>query len=113
VIETFPGAVAERIGFVGNYKQTPERCLEAAEGYLREQDIALDFNKEVRTFCVEYRTPPNDPDGADAFLCLVTAICFREGLAEWHTGDGAAEQVDEEGCIVTPMKLASKQRGLK
>jgi hypothetical protein len=56
VIETYPGAVATRIGFVGNYKQTPECCLEAAERYLREQDITLDFNKEVRASCVGYRT---------------------------------------------------------
>lgn len=107
VIETYPAAIAAAVGFKGNYKQEPECCLDAAEGYLREQGITLELNREVRRFCLEYRTPPNDPDGADAFLCLVAAICFREGLAEWHKGDATAKQLDEEGCIVTPVKLSS------
>lgn len=105
VIETYPGAVAAAVGFGGNYKQEPGCCLVAAEGYLREQGITLDFNEKVRSFCVEYRTHLNDPDGADAFLCLVAAICFREGLAKWHKGDATAQQLDEEGSIVTPAKL--------
>jgi hypothetical protein len=107
VIETYPGAVAAAVGFTGSYKQKPECGLKAAEGYLREQGIFLDFNGEVRRFCIEYRSSQSDPDGADAFLCLVAAICFREGLAEWHTGGATAQQLDEEGCIVTPAKLSS------
>jgi hypothetical protein len=104
-IETYPGAVATWVGFHGNYKQDPTGCLETAEAYLRDQKITLDFHQEVRKFCLEYRTPPDDPDGADAFLCLVTAICFRERLVAWQTGAGTAMQLNEEGCIVTPMKL--------
>ena len=103
VIETYPGAVAAAVGFKGNYKQEPRRCLTAAEEYLHTQGIALDFDRDVRNFCLDYRTPPNDPDGADAFLCLVAAICGREGFAKWHTGDGSPQQLAEEGCIVTPM----------
>lgn len=107
VIETYPGAIARAVGFRRNYKQEPERCLAAAEEYLREQGITLVFNGEVRRFCLEYRTNENDPEGADAFLCLVTAICFREGLAEWHKGPAKAQQLDEEGCIVTPARHSS------
>lgn len=107
VIETYPGAVAAAVGFKGNYKQEPECCLKAAISYLQQQGIALDFDLEVQKFCLEYRTPPNDPDGADGFLCLVAAICFREGLAEWHRGDATAERLGEEGCIVTPVRLLS------
>jgi hypothetical protein len=107
VIETYPGAVAAAVGFEGNYKQKPECCLKAAMRYLHEQGISLDFDREVQKFCLAYRTPPNDPDGADAGLCLVAAISFREGLAEWHKGDARAERLGEEGCIITPVKLSS------
>lgn len=107
VIETYPRAIAAAVGFEGNYKQDPEGCLLAAERYLREQGITLDFNEEVRRFCLTYRTPRNDPDEADAFLCLVAAICFREGLTEWHKGAGSAQQLAEEGCIATPVKRSA------
>ena len=86
IIETYPGAVASCMGFPGSYKQQPASCLEAAARYLREHGIMLDFHADVRKFCLEYRTSKNDPDGTDAFLCLVTAICFREGLAETLRG---------------------------
>jgi hypothetical protein len=111
VIETYPGAVAMRVGFDGDYKQQPRCCLEAAEEYLRGYGIVLDFDRDVRKFCLEYRTPPDDPDGADAFLCLVTAICFRERLADWHKGGGTVQQLNEEGCIVTPTQLNSCRVG--
>jgi hypothetical protein len=111
VIETYPGAVATCVGFRGKYKQDPRGCLETAEAYLRYQKISLDFHPQVRKFCLEYRTPPDDPDGADAFLCLVTAICFRERLVAWQTGAGTALQLKEEGCIVTPMKLQAHPCG--
>jgi len=107
VIETYPGAIAKAIGFKGNYKQKPELCLEAAEDYLHARGIALEFDPGVRRFCLEYRTSRDDPDGADAFLCLVTAICFREGFAQWCQGDAAEHQLGEEGCIVAPAKLDS------
>jgi hypothetical protein len=110
VIETYPGAVARAVGFEGSYKQKPADCLEAAERYLLAHKINLDFDTEVRRFCLEYRTRGNDPDGADAFLCLVTAISFREGLSEWHGGSGNLEQLNEEGSIVTPRRIVANQR---
>src|SRR5207244_13068750 len=65
-----PAAVANRIGFKGNYKQEPEECLRQAERYLTAQGIKLDFSEPIRKFCLEYRTTgkskdDSDPDGAD------------------------------------------------
>jgi hypothetical protein len=80
VIETYPGAVARAIGFKGDYKKSPARCLEQGEEYLRARGINLDCDEDVRKFCLIYRTPKDDPDAADAFLCLLTAICFARTL---------------------------------
>jgi hypothetical protein len=106
VIETYPGAIAAAIGFKGNYKKDPELCLHAAEDYLHARGIKLEFDQGVRRFCLDYRTPKDDPDGADAFLCLLTAICFREGFVQWCHGDASRQQLGEEGCIVAPANLA-------
>lgn len=43
VIETYPGAVARAIGFKGDYKKTPEICLERGEQYL-QSSINLEFD---------------------------------------------------------------------
>lgn len=102
LLETYPRRIARQIGFHGSYKQEPEACLAVAERYLERRGVRLAFDPAVRRFCQQYRTGGNDPDGADAFLCLVTAICLREGLAE-----RCPPQVDrrirlEEGTIIVP-----------
>ena len=107
LFETYPSLVARRIGFRGSYKAEPVCCLSTAVSYLQQQGIQLDFATEVRQFCERYRTGPkrDDPDGADAFLCLVTAICFREGLADIEYGTANLAQRAEEGGIVAPRPI--------
>jgi hypothetical protein len=108
--ETYPSAVADRCGFKGSYKKEPEKCLQKAEAYLAANRITLDFAKPVRDFCLAYRTAGKsksdpDPDGADAFLCLVAAICFREGIVELCSGNAAQSVLAQEGCIIAPVRL--------
>jgi hypothetical protein len=107
VFETYPAAVAAAVGFAGSYKQQPQECLGRAERYLADQGISLAFDRSVRKFCVKYRTrgksrDDRDPDGADAFLCLVASICFREGMARLCDGDAGHQTLEEEGCIIAP-----------
>lgn len=104
LFETYPSLVARRIGFAGSYKTESVRCLQDAVAFLDRHGIKLDFAKEVRAFCETYRTGAkrDDPDGADAFLCLVAAISFREGLAEVVAGNATPSQLAEEGGIVAP-----------
>jgi hypothetical protein len=108
LFETYPSLVARRIGFAGSYKAEPVRCLNQALAFLQERGIKLDFAVEVRNFCETYRTGAqrDDPDGADAFLCLVAAICFQEGLTEIVSGNATPEQLAEEGGIVAPRLTA-------
>ncbi len=106
-IETYPGQVARSVGFDGSYKKNPEASMTKAETYLKQNGIKLSFDKGVRSFCVEYRTAgkgkgDTDPDGADAFLCLVAAICFREGIASLCCGSANTTVLDQEGCIIVP-----------
>ena len=105
VFETYPREVASRVGFTGSYKQCPGDCLEKAEKYLELNGIILDFDEEVRRFCQEYRTSGNDPDGADAFLCLVATIAFSEGLAEICDGGATLDILKQEGGIVVPKRF--------
>lgn len=105
--ETYPGRVARAVGFDGSYKKNPEASIAEAEVYLDRNGIVLDFDKDVRNFCIDYRTAgkgkgDSDPDGADAFLCLVAAICFREGLGELCCGAADISVLDQEGCIIVP-----------
>ncbi len=44
----------------------------------------------------------DDPDGVDAFLCLVTAIAFDIGDAEGLRGDATDDQIEQEGQIIAP-----------
>lgn len=101
VIETYPREVANRVGFSGSYKASPDACLSRAEQFLGELGIRIDFDARVRHFCQTYRTSGNDPDGADAFLCLVAAIACSEGMAE-ICGNAAQSVLSEEGAIVVP-----------
>ncbi len=102
LLETYPRSVARRIGFRGSYKQEPQACLAAAESYLERCGVRLAFDPAVRQFCQQYRTGGSDPDGADAFLCLVTAISLREGLAERCPPHVDRRIRLEEGTIIVP-----------
>jgi hypothetical protein len=104
LIETYPREVASRIGFSGSYKSAPDKCLSRAVQFLKKRGIRVDFDKEVRSFCETYRTSGKDPDGADAFLCLVTAIACSEGMAEVCDGQADDTVLREEGAIVVPTK---------
>jgi hypothetical protein len=103
LFETYPREVANRIGFAGSYKDRPQDCLEQAVKFLKAQGITLDFDGQVRHFCETYRTSGNDPDGADAFLCLVAAICFYEGMGELCSGGADAATLKEEAAIIVPV----------
>lgn len=102
--ETYPSFVANRIGFDGSYKSQPVECLNQAISFLQECGIKLNFDPDVKRFCEIYRTgsKKDDPDGADAFLCLVAAICFNEGLREIIGGDTPDSQLRNEGGIIVP-----------
>lgn len=116
LFETYPSLVARRVGFQGSYKKEPGRCIETALLYLARQGIRLDFAPEIRSFCESYRTggSQRDPDGSDAFLCLVAAICYRAGVAEVVYGDATPSQREEEGGIVAPLPILSgKRRGVE
>jgi hypothetical protein len=102
VVETYPRAVAQRIGHTGSYKAAPEKCMARAEAFLSERGIRLEFDVAVRRFCETYRTSGSDPDGADAFLCLVAAISCSEGLAEMCGGQATSAVLKEEGAVIVP-----------
>lgn len=106
IFETYPSYVARRVGFKGSYKGQPVDCLNTAVAFLAANGIRLDFDANVRRFCEVYRTgtKKDDPDGADAFLCLVAAICFNEGDREIVRGNASDEQLCQEGGIIVPTK---------
>jgi len=97
VMETYPRAVAARLGFIGSYKQQPLECFETAIAGLAQRGIELEIDSDVKNFCQTYTTGDQDHDGVDAFLCLMTAICFDQGAAEI-----CGEVVAEEGAIIAP-----------
>ena len=105
--ETYPSSVAKRIGFDGSYKTDSVRCLDHAVGYLSNQGIGLELDRDVRTFCESYRTGPkhDDPDGADAFLCLVAAIASQEGMVELCRGDADQAALKEEGAVISLLQV--------
>lgn len=102
IVETYPAQVSRSVGITGRYKRDPEASIVQAERYLRQIGISVDVDPAVRQFCVEYRTGSTDPDGADAFLCLVAAICFREGSVRRCSGPATTADLEQEGCIIVP-----------
>jgi hypothetical protein len=102
VFETYPRAVARRAGFAGSYKALPRDCMDHTIRFMSERGIRIDVDPGVRNFCETYRTAGNDPDGADAFLCLIAAICCAEGLAEL-CGHADAATLREEGAVIAPI----------
>ncbi len=105
--ETYPSSIGTRIGFQGSYKTDSVRCLGHAVEYLSNQGISLELDPEVRSFCETYRTGSkhHDPDGADAFLCLVAAIGFQEGMVELCRGNADQATLKEEGAIISPLQV--------
>ena len=101
-LEAYPGAAARSMGFRGAYKQQPGEVIEHACDWLAEQGVQLRIDDSVRLFCETYESGPNDHDGADAFLCLVTAIAFHEGLVSFLTDGAPQATLNQEGCIVVP-----------
>ena len=98
VMETYPRVVAARMGFEDSYKRKSVACLEASVEELSRRGIKLEFDSDVHQFCKTYTSSDRDHDGVDAFLCLVTAICFDQWQAEM-----CGEVVAEEGGIVVPI----------
>ncbi|QDT03794.1 Alpha/beta hydrolase family protein [Rubripirellula lacrimiformis] len=105
IFETYPREVANRIGFRGSYKSCPEACLEKALEYLQNRNIDLIFDSDIRHFCETYRTSSTDPDGADAFLCLVASICESEGISRLCRGTANASTLRQEGAIIVPAAI--------
>lgn len=107
--ETYPAAIARHCGFAGNYKKSPAACMAAACEFLAAQGISLTIDPSVRQFCLDYSTAgknadDRDPDGADALLCLVAAICFRENVVELCSGGAPPSVLADEGCIMAPRR---------
>lgn len=102
--ETYPGWVAKCIGFRGSYKQCPIPCMDAVLVFLKARGVTLYVDPLVRLFIEQYRTGADDPDGADSFLCLAAAMCFREGLAENATGNAPPARLAEEACVIGPCR---------
>ena len=103
VMETYPRVVAARMGFEDSYKRKPLACLEASVEELARREIELEFDSDVHQFCKTYTSGDRDHDGVDAFLCLITSICFDHGAAEL-CGQGDAE----EGAIIAPIVSETK-----
>lgn len=105
--ETYPSSVAKRIGFQGSYKTDSVRCLDHAVGYLSNQGIGLELDPEVRRFCETYCTGSkrDDPDGADAFLCLVASMASLEGIVELCGGNADQATLKEEGAVISPVQV--------
>lgn len=105
IFETYPRETARRVGFRGSYKSDPQTCLQQAVRYLKERGIELKFDRAVKEFCLNYRTGNNDPDAADAFLCLIAAICFDCGRADLCHGNASKKVLSQEGAIIVPQPL--------
>jgi hypothetical protein len=112
LIETYPAAIAKGIGFKGLYKRNPSSCFDETVKYLNLQGIQLEISPKFTNFIHSYRSRKNDPDGADAFLCLVLAIAYREGLYVRGIGKESEQAIEEEGVIIIPRVLANDSQNL-
>ena len=100
VVETYSAGVARVVGATRD--STPAKVVALVSGYLSRRGVALTVARPVARFITDYRTAGDDPDGLDAFLCLVTAIAYREGFAEAVTGGATPADVREEGVVFLP-----------
>jgi len=100
VVETYAAAVARAVG--ASRKATPAEVIALSLAYLARRGVELTVAEPVRQFVTDYRSAGDDPDGRDAFLCLVAAIAFREGFAEAVTGGASPAAVAEEGVVIVP-----------
>ena len=108
-VETYPAAVARAVGFKGRYKQEPVACMTKARNWLESAGVTIEINAAIRRFCEDYRSSPDDPDGADAFLCLVTAIAVAENKVTWLSNGVDTQILDQEGCIVVPQSESNRR----
>jgi len=100
VVETYSAGVGRVVG--ATRKSTPAEVVALGLAYLARRGVTLSLAEPVRRPLTDYRTAGDDPDGLDAFLCLVTAIAFREGFAEAITGGATPDTVREEGVVILP-----------
>jgi hypothetical protein len=100
LVETYYSGVTKVIG-ADRYTAHTE-IIELARQYLTRHGVRLTIHKTLRRFILDYRTSGDDPDGLDAFLCLITAIAYREGFAEAITAGASPERIHEEGVVILP-----------
>ena len=105
LVETYPAAVGRVVG--ATRKSTPDEVVAMGLAYLHGRGVTLSLADAVRRFVTDYRSAGDDPDGLDAFLCLLTAIAYREGFAEANTGGAASATVGEEGVVILPRASAA------
>lgn len=103
LVETYAAGVARVVG--ATRKSTPAEVVALGLEYLQRRGVTLTIAVPVQRFVLDYRSAGNDPDGLDAFLCLLTAIAFREGFAEAVTGGADPATVREEGVVILPRRL--------
>ncbi len=105
LVETYAAGVARAVG--ATRKSTPAEVVVLGLAYLQSRGVTLTIAASVRQFVTDYRSVGDDPDGLDAFLCLLTAIAFREGFAEAVTGGADLATVREEGVVILPSAAAT------
>ena len=100
LVETYAAGASRVVG--ATRKSTPAEVVALGLAYLRCRGLNLALAEPVRRFVVDYRSAGDDPDGLDAFLCLLTAVAYREGFAEAITGGADPATVREEGVVILP-----------
>ena len=106
--ESYPAAVARELSVDGSYKQNPNDCVTRGLQWLERSGINIMIDERVREFCTTYESSADDHDGADAFLCLISAIAFAEGRFEALTGDATSRKLRQEGAIIVPSSSAKQ-----
>jgi hypothetical protein len=103
-IEVYPGGTLRILGMT-NYKRRPEVAIDCVLRYAADHEIRIDVAPSIIEFCCRYNSGPagSDHDGADAFVALVTAILYCEGLCRALLPPESRRMVrDVEGAIWAP-----------
>ena len=108
LVETYAAGASRVVG--ATRKSTPAEVVALGLAYLRCRGLNLALAEPVRRFVVDYRSAGDDPDGLDAFLCLLTAVAYREGFAEAITGGADPATVREEGVVILPRRGPGEPR---
>jgi hypothetical protein len=104
--ETYYAGVARVAGITR--KTAITEYIPLIRTYLRANGVQIRLARNIQDFLEGYRTSGDDPDGMDAFLCLITAIALREGFAETIPGGADEETIREEGVVLLPRPLAQR-----